>query len=269
LTLIFNNLPCMKARNIVCRFLILFLCVFAANSQVTLPKLISDGMVLQRDTPLKIWGWAKAGEKVKLEFKGKKYAGVADHTTRWVIALPAQKSGGPFEMKITGSNEIIVHDVLVGDVWFCSGQSNMVLTMERVKEKYPEEIAGANFPMIRNFFIPTASDVTEPHNDLPPGKWHLANPKSVLTFGAVAWYFAKSIYQKHQVPVGIINSSVGGTPIEAWISETGINQIPKYASMIENFRDTSYMNKMYKSATAPTPAQNGYPVQDRGRSGSV
>src|SRR5450759_3598324 len=152
-------------------------------------------------------------------------------------------------MVVKGHNSITVNDILVGDVWFCSGQSNMVVNMERVKEKYPEDIAGANFPEIRNFFIPIISDVTALHKDLSAGKWVSASPVNVLGFGAVTFFFARSLYKEYKVPIGIINSSVGGTPIEAWISEDGLKEIPQYSSRIERFRDTAFMNPIMRAAS--------------------
>ena len=113
---------------------------------------------------------------------------------------------------------------------FAPGQSNMVTPMERVKEKYPEEIANAQYPEIRNFFIATVTDLQETRKDLPSGKWMAANPQDVLAFGAVSYFFAHEIHEKHQVPIGIINASVGGTPIEAWISEEGLKELPGYGA---------------------------------------
>jgi sialate O-acetylesterase len=161
-----------------------------------------------------------------------------------MLTLPAMPTGGPYSMTIRGNNTITINDVLIGDVWFCSGQSNMVIPMERVKEKYPDEIAHADFPQIRNFFIPTKSDVTGVHQDLPPGKWIVASPEGVLGFGAASYFFAKDIYLKYHVPIGIINSSVGGTPIEAWISAEGYAGMPKFEEQIKKFRDTAYMNAL-------------------------
>src|SRR5580704_14777673 len=128
-----------------------------APAQVRLPQLIGDHMVLQREIPVNIWGWAAPGEKVEVRFAGKRYKTKAAGDSSWQVKLEAMKAGGPYDMDIrgsnagTGSNEITLKDILIGDVWFCSGQSNMVLNMERVKEKYPEEIAAADYPQIRNF----------------------------------------------------------------------------------------------------------------------
>ncbi|MFD3408382.1 sialate O-acetylesterase [Aquirufa sp. HETE-83D] len=198
---------------------------FAAFSEVKLPSLVSNGMVLQRDMPVKIWGWASPGEKVNVSFKGKKLRTLADAQGNWACTLPATPAGGPYEITI---NEKSVKDVLFGDVWLCAGQSNMVINMERVKEKYPADIASANNSQIRNFFIPTAISKVDVRTDLPASSWLPVTPENVLQMGAVSYFFARDLYAKYQVPIGIINSSVGGTTIESWISEAGLKEFPAY-----------------------------------------
>jgi sialate O-acetylesterase len=148
---------------------VLLILSISGYSNIKLPALISNGMILQRDTKVNIWGWDSPGEKITVKFIGRTYRTITGSEGKWKIILPPTKAGGPYNMIISGSSILTVEDILIGDVWFCSGQSNMVLTMERVKEKYPDEIANANFPEIRNFFIPTASDITKVHDDLPPG----------------------------------------------------------------------------------------------------
>ena len=155
----------------------LFLLIsFSAFAEIKLPALVSDGMVLQRDIPVKMWGWAKPGEKVNILFKGKKMKTVADPKGQWSSTLPATPAGGPFEIQI---NEVLLKDVLFGDVWLCAGQSNMVINMERVKEKYPIDIATANNPNIRNFFIPTAVSKVQVLDQLPASVWLPVNPMNV------------------------------------------------------------------------------------------
>ncbi len=243
----------------VCALLMLFVS-FSAKADIKLPTLVSDGMVLQRDIKLKIWGWADPNEKVNVNFNNQKANTVTGADGKWMVTLPAMSAGGPFTMTIKGNNEITIKDILIGDVWFCSGQSNMVINMERVKEKYPDDIGSANYPQIRNFFIPTLADATKIHDDLPPGKWIAANPENVLTFGAASYFFARQIYQKYHIPIGLINSSVGGTPIEAWISEDGIKPFPQYESVVERFRDTAFLNRMNRrpppNPGAARPAAN-------------
>ena len=216
------------------------------SAQVRLPQLVSDGMVLQRDAQLKIWGWAAPAEKISLTFNGKTYKTTATGEGKWQVMMKPLKAGGPYTMNISASNNILLKDILIGDVWFCSGQSNMALQMERVKEKFADEVANVNYPQIRNFFIPTISDVSKVHEDLPPGKWTPALPEQILTFGAVSYFFAKDIHNKYKVPIGIINSSVGGTPIQAWTSEEGLKQIPQYASRVEQLKDSNFVNNLVR-----------------------
>jgi sialate O-acetylesterase len=215
-------------------FLLLLFTGLIASAQVRLPQLIADKMVLQRDIPLTIWGWASPRERIMLEFAGRRYRTSAAADSSWQVRVPAMKAGGPYTLEIHGSNHLVVNDILIGDVWFCSGQSNMVIPMERVKEKYPDDIAGADFPQIRNFFVPTAADVTARHEDLPHSTWQEANPATVLAFGAATYFFARQLYQKYHVPIGIINSSVGGTPIQAWISAAGFSGMSAYLEQIGN-----------------------------------
>lgn len=237
-------------------FLFVFFIVQSITSiaQVRLPQLISDGMILQRDTKIKVWGWAQAGEKVSLKFVGKHYKTITDTDGKWVLMLGPIKAGGPYSMNIDASNHITINNVLIGDVWFCSGQSNMVLPMDRVREKYPDEIKNANYPEIRNFFVPTLSDVSKIHDDLPKGKWVGATTQNISGFGAASYFFAKKIYEKHHVPIGLINSSVGGTPIQAWISREGLKNIATYADRVDRFRDTVYMNKLLHPEKKPIDA---------------
>jgi sialate O-acetylesterase len=149
--------------------MIILLTTFSAFAGVRLPQLVSNHMVLQRNMNINIWGWALPGEKVSIRFNGKIENTVTGSDHNWMVRFPAMHAGGPYTMIIKGKNEIILSDILIGDVWFCSGQSNMVLPMERIKEKYPDEVANDSFPEIRNFFVPTVLDVTSVHEDLPPG----------------------------------------------------------------------------------------------------
>ncbi|MBK9490615.1 MAG: sialate O-acetylesterase [Haliscomenobacter sp.] len=228
-------------------------------AQIRLPRLISDGMVLQREQNLKIWGWASAQENISLKLNGKTYRSKADAQGNWNIALPAQPAGGPFDIALKGKNELLIRDVYFGDVWICAGQSNMVLPMERVKERYMADIEQANYPAIRNFFIPTLTNVQGPQADLPSGKWEVATPQNVMSFGSASYFFAKTIYDKYQIPIGLINASVGGTPIEAWISEAGLQTFPDLLATIQQNKDTSYvngLNRKARQAVVPRPSED-------------
>jgi sialate O-acetylesterase len=234
-------------------------------SQIRLPKLISDGMVLQRDKPLKIWGWASPKEKISINFKNKKYKVITPETGKWEVTLPQYSAGGPFEMTLKGKNELKIKDILIGDVWFCSGQSNMVHQMELHRITYANDIAQANNSAIRHFGIPTTTNVNATNDDFNNGSWKVCNPENVRQFSAVAYFFAKKIYDKYQVPIGLINASVGGTPIEAWISEEGFKDFAKINETITKNKDTAYVNSFNRRFNRPqTPA----PIQDKGLNGT-
>ena len=221
-----------------------------AFCQVRLPCLVRDSMVLQRDSKINIWGWAAKGEKVSIKFNGKKYKTKADINGKWLLQLQPMEAGGPYKMEITATNKIILKDILIGDVWLCSGQSNMVHQMELHSIRYADEIAKADYPEIRHFWIPTLTDLQGPRDDLPGGFWKSANPIDVLQFSAIAYFFAKAIYEKYHVPIGLINASVGGTPIEAWTSEDGLKDFPAILNTIQKNKDTSYINGMTRRSVA-------------------
>lgn len=232
-----------------------------AFTQVRLPRLIRDSMVLQRDVPVKLWGWANKKEKVKIAFNNKAYKTVADTNGKWNMMLPATKAGGPYNITITASNSITLKDVLFGDVWICSGQSNMVHQMGLHSVRYADEITNANNSEIRHFWIPTLTDLQKPHDDLPSGYWKSANPQDILQFSAVAYFFAKKIYEQYHVPIGLINASVGGTPIEAWISEEGLKNFSPVSDIIQKNKDTAYINSFSKRVFNTMP---GIKQEDKG-----
>jgi sialate O-acetylesterase len=243
--------------------LIFFVLIFQTSfSQVKLPRLVRDSMIFQRDTKVKIWGWASAKEKIKVSFQNKKYNTAADANGNWMIVLSPMKAGGPYTMNIDAINHLTINNILIGDVWICSGQSNMVHQMILHRELYEDDIAKANYPEIRQFWIPTLTDLQKLHDDLPTGYWKSANPQDVLQFSAVAYFFAKTIYQKYHVPIGLINSSVGGPGIEAWISEEGLKQFPSVLDKIQKNKDTAYINTINRTAFAananrPKPTDKG------------
>jgi sialate O-acetylesterase len=251
-------------------FVVNFFSVFPSSANIRLPQLVSNHMVLQRDRNIKIWGWASPGEKVSVNFNGKKENTSTGLNNRWMVVFPAMLAGGPFTMIIDGKNEIILKDILIGDVWFCSGQSNMVLPMERIKERYPEETNHDSFPEIRNFFIPTALDVTKVYDDLPPGKWTPAVGADLLAFGGLTYFFARQLYQKYHIPIGIINCSVGGYPIESWMSADAFAEFPKLEAQLRNLRDTNSTfnlnrRQVVKESTSPIPITES----DKGMTGPV
>ncbi|MFC7669516.1 sialate O-acetylesterase [Hymenobacter humi] len=210
-----------------------------AAAQVRLPRLVSDGMVLQRDANVAVWGWAKPGEAVAVSFLGKTYKATTGPDGRWRVKLPHLKPGGPFDMNVKASNQLAVKDIMVGDVWLCSGQSNMETPMSRLRDKYPDVVAQAANPRIRQYEVPLTYDFQRPQQDLTGGKWIAADPQTVLKFSAVAYFFAKEINAKYQVPVGIIKDAVGGSPAEAWLSADALKQFPTYEQQLAKYKDST------------------------------
>lgn len=236
-------------------------------SQVKLPQLVRDSMVLQRDANVNIWGWASPKEKIKISFQNKNFAATTDANGKWKIQLSPMKAGGPYTMEITGKNKITLKEILIGDVWFCSGQSNMVHQLNIHDVTYADEIANANNPEIRHFWIPTLTNLEGPKEDMPSGFWKSAVGEDIRPFSAVAYFFAKKNYEKYHVPVGLINASVGGTPIEAWTSEEGLKEFPALQATIQKNKDTAYINGLNRRAFSGN-ANRVPQVQDKGLSES-
>jgi len=220
-----------------------------------LPRLISDGMVLQRDKDIKIWGWALPGETVTVSFMGQTYSSTADAKGKWEVLLPKLPAGGPHSMEITASQQrIIVKDILIGDVWVCSGQSNMVIPMERVKDIYEDEIAHCDNPLIRQFTVPDRYDFNGPREDLDGGIWEPLNADTVLRFSAVGYFFAKALFAKYGIPIGLIKACVGGTPVEAWMSEEVVRQFPGNMEIVEQLRVDGYIDSIKQMEEAKVRA---------------
>ena len=217
--------------------LLCFCTALQTDAKVKLPALISDGMVLQREQPVKIWGTADAGESVSVTFMKKKNDATADNNGHWSVTLPSMKAGGPYLMRI---NDIKLNDILIGDVWLCSGQSNMELPVSRVTDMFATEINEYSNERIRQIIIPKVSNFHAPQETLSATSWKPMTQENVMNFSALAYFFAKEMYEKTKVPVGIINSSWGGTPIEAWISEEGLKEFPIYINDKRLYEDDAY-----------------------------
>ncbi len=254
-----------------CISLVLLFAVISNNlvlAQLRLPRIITDSMVLQRDVKLNIWGWASPGEKIKVQFNGKTYQAKTDDNGRWMVVMTPLKAGGPYVMNINGAkNSIKLKEILIGDVWLCSGQSNMEHYMAQHEVRYAAEIASVNYPQIRQFKVFTNAKMEGPQTDVLPSAWKWANPENIRSFTAVGYFFAKEIFEKYHVPIGIINSSVGGTPIEAWTSEEGFKEFPEIISTINKNKDTAYLNSLTRRFTGGGRGFRG--PQDKGITGSI
>jgi sialate O-acetylesterase len=213
------------------RILVLTLCLgflpTAARADVKPNALCSEGMVLQQQSKAKIWGTADNGEQVTVTFRDSKAAETADAQGRWVVEIDTGKAGGPFEMTIQGKNKIAYKDVLVGEVWICSGQSNMeapVGSYIKSGDLAYATSAPAN-PMLRTFNVKRNPQL-EPQTETG-GKWVSADPKTVTSFTAVGYFFGRNLQEDLKVPVGLIHTSWGGTRIEAWMSKAALDPFEK------------------------------------------
>lgn len=242
--------------------------VINAHADVRLPRLLSDGAILQREKPVDIWGWADEGEKVTIKFAGKRFSDVAKDG-RWSITLPRQKAGGPHQLVITGKNTIELRDIWFGDLWVAAGQSNLELPLRRVAQRYPEVIPNTNLPQIRQFSVPLIYSVDKAHADYQQGSWKTATPENLSEFSAVGFFFAEELWQRYQVPVGILSLSVGGSPAQAWMGETALQKYPYYLAEANLFKDADYLQNTIKKDKAASDAwYNAAQQQDQGMQGN-
>ena len=201
-----------------------------ARADVRLPALISDHMMLQRDMPLRLWGWADPGEKLQVRIADRAAKTQADKSGHWQVELGTLPAGGPHTLEIVGKNTLLVSDVLVGEVWVASGQSNMEFPVGRSVDA-AAETAAAQFPRIRLFTVNKAA-AGQPKEDLS-GKWVECSPSTVDGFSAVGYFFGRNIHRALDVPVGLIHSSWGGTPAETWMSRQALTAEPAWKPMVD------------------------------------
>lgn len=226
-----------RARVLLCCLLVLIFCAPRAAAELTVSKLFGDGVVLQRDKPVNVWGWAEPGETVWVEFAGQRVGAPADKQGKWVATLkPMEASFDSRELAITGNDETItLKDVLVGEVWLCGGQSNMAWSVGGSLDS-DIEIASANTPAIRYLRLDlVASNVQQLDVPLSKGGWRACTPESVRDCTAVGYYFARRLHRYLKVPVGIIDNSWGGTMAQYWCSRPTLETIPEMRPYLNDF----------------------------------
>lgn len=212
----------------------------ALQAEVRLPQIISDGMVVQRDRPLTLWGTADPGESVTVKvIKGKSATVTADESGKWRAELPALKTGRTYTITV---GDKTISNVAIGDVLLCSGQSNMELPVSRVTDMFADEILEYRNPAIRQFLVPKEFDFDAERSDVSPTAWKSVDD-DVMSFSALAYFTAKAINGQTGLPVGIINASWGGTPVESWISESALADYPYYLN-----QKALYSSEVYRNA---------------------
>ena len=215
------------------RILIVFLLSGNLFAQVELPAMFSDNMVLQQEFACPVWGWAKAGESitVKGSWDNNAITTLADNTGDWNLKLPTPEAGGPYFVTI---NDDTLHNVLIGEVWVCSGQSNMQRALSRT-DSTRQEIEKANYPDIRLFYV-ARDNADEPKNNCY-GKWEICTPESAESFSAVAYYFGKELNKELDVPIGLLHTSWGGSTAQAWINYPVLQFTPEGRYYIEKYKE--------------------------------
>ena len=222
-------------------FLLILICLTGISRDLKLPVIFSDNMVLQRNVPCKIWGWSNPNEKVELTIHNEQTYTYADLDGNWTAYLPPHKAGGPFTLEIKSDTTVQIKNVMYGEVWVASGQSNMEFRLKDISDgRYDEITVSATYPDIRYFKVPRGLS-SVPEVDLEEGKWDLCNPETIQEFSAVSWFFMKKIHDDFNVPVAIIESSWGATPAEAWTSQKMLETLPFYR---DEARNISSMTKL-------------------------
>ncbi|HUJ11050.1 MAG TPA: sialate O-acetylesterase [Verrucomicrobiae bacterium] len=217
----------------------LVLGVFAAEAEVTPNPLFADNAVLQQGMKVPIWGTADPGERVRVEFAKQNVATTADSAGKWLVHLAPMKAGGPYTLTISGKNKIVCTNVLVGEVWICSGQSNMERQLGlRAGQKpitdWEKEVRDAKYPEIRQFYVPQVKAFAPVQT--VQGSWAVCSPETVTNFTAVGYFFGRDLYQARHVPIGLIHSSWGGTVAEAWTSEAALSRLPDFADALAQLK---------------------------------
>ncbi len=222
-------------------FLTALLSVTMMEAKVSLPQLFQSGMVLQRGKSIPIWGWADKGETVTVTFNKKQYSTVADDQGCWRVDLPKMKAGGPYELTV---NSLQFTDILIGDVWLLSGQSNIDVTIERVYPQYVKEIDNYENPNIRMFRVQNETDIHGVKTDIRPTpiNWKPVNKQNAWLFSAVGYFLGRQMYERNKVAQGIIVNSWGGTPIEAWISADSLKKdYPELITKAAFYQNDNYV----------------------------
>ena len=249
-------------------FLLLMLSI-AGIAQVTLPPFFNCNMVLQQGITIPVWGWASPGEKITVTLDKNVATTRTGKDGKWRVNLPKMNYGGPFKMTIKGKDLHTFGNILIGEVWVCSGQSNMEFKVASAKNA-AAEIAAANYPNIRSFTVKKRVS-KEPQENLEEGEWWECSPQTVSDFTAVGYFFARNLYEKLKIPIGLIHTSWGGTVAETWMSPQAIAADPDFSGMLEKLKTVDMNSTKVGPNSYPTLLYNGMlnPVIPYGIRGAI
>lgn len=244
--------------------IVILLFYFTLSATPRLPHVFSNNMVLQRGMPIPVWGWADKNEKITLHFNHQTKSVTADNNGKWRINLDKEAAGGPYQLVVKGNETVTFNNVLVGEVWVCSGQSNMEMPIAgwgKIKN-YEQEIKEANYPKIHVLTV-VKEISSKPKDDIAPAEWKVCSPETAGEFTAVGYFFARELYNKLKVPVGLINTSWGGTMVETWISREAFENNDEFKSMISQMKvldlDSLTKQRMESSNKKIKSMQGGLP----------
>jgi sialate O-acetylesterase len=228
-------------KNNIFKFVFFLLISSTMMANVTLPNIFGDNMVLQRNAEVKIWGWASPKEEIKLtaSWNNQEYKVVANNQAQWELKIKTPEAGGPFTISIKGYNEVVLKNILIGEVWVCAGQSNMEMSASWGIESGEEEMKNATNPNIRFFTVPKLT-ATTPQNNLL-GNWVESTPETMKNFSAIGYFFAKRLREDlKNVPIGLISSNWGGTPAEIWMAEEVVQNDPVLLENAKKLNEQEY-----------------------------
>jgi sialate O-acetylesterase len=265
-------------RSFICLLSALIASSAACLAEVSLPQILASHMVMQRGEPVHIWGWARPSERVGVSFREETETATADPTGRWELYLSPKNAGGPYVLTVQGENKIVLDDILVGDLWIASGQSNMQIPLQgfnpetQIKDA-AKEIAQANYPNIRIVRLETKRSSYPIEDATVAAAWSRCNSDTAQTFSAVAYFFARELETTQKVPIGIVDASWGGTPIEAWTSAPAFSANANLMPVLAHFSElmnarTAELRKIkledaeddaLKSLGKPLPTRRAHP----------
>ena len=236
-----------------------------APAEVKPNSLFSEGAVLQRDMALPVWGTAKDGERVTVQIAGQRVSTAAVNG-KWMVRLTPLKAGGPYTLVVSGENTITLTNILIGDVWVCSGQSNMERQLgprppQKPIVQWEQEVAAANYPAIRQFFVP---HVLSPSAKADvQGRWTVCSPATVKDFSAVGYFFARDVHKAAKVPIGLLFAAWGGTPAEAWVSPASLKMMPEFGPAL-GLLEQAAAGTLNPAASQPAAVESWYAIHDEG-----
>jgi len=236
---------------------LLFILLFGnGKSQVKLPAFFSNNMVLQKGIQIPVWGWSSPGEKVTITLDKNTATTRSGKDGKWKVSLPAMNYGGPFKMSVKGKNTQTIENIMIGEIWLCSGQSNMGFRVVEGKNA-KEEITAANYPLIRLFTVKRKM-AKEPLTEIEGGEWLECSPATVGNFSAVGYFFGRNLFEHLKVPVGLINSSWGGTNVETWTSPDMAAKDPDMSTKLDKLKSVDLSSAVNPNGTKIGP--NNYPT---------